>query len=109
LLEAPVTTVPLLRVPMHSTFVLTAGQWLFDLGLWLSKARATPMNYLLHAADVVDSVPDPGLASYRFLTQPWSAKEPLYRHVLGQLSETYVIVPTHEFVRFGKRADLSYD
>lgn len=98
--EAPVTTVPLLRLPMHSTFVLTAGQWLFDLGLGLSRARRVPVNYLLHAADVVDPVTDPALRSYRFLTQTWNRKRPLYEHMLSQLTETYVILPTQEFVDF---------
>ncbi len=43
-LEAPITTMPLLRLPMHSTFVLTAGQALFDAGLALAKARHVPIN-----------------------------------------------------------------
>ncbi len=103
LMEAPVTTVPVLRLPMHSTFVLTAGQWLFDLGLGLSHARGIAVNYLLHAADVVDPPPDAALRSYRFLTQTWDQKRPLYEHMLRQLSETYVIVPTHEFVNFAFR------
>jgi hypothetical protein len=100
LLEAPVTTVPVLRLPMHSTFVLAAGRWLFDLGLGLSRARATPLNYLLHAADVVDATTDPALRSYRFLTQTWAEKRPLYEYMLSQIAKTYVIVPTHEFVNF---------
>ncbi len=97
-LEAPVTTLPILRLPMHSTFVLTAGQPLFDAGLALAKARHVPINYLLHAADVIDAVPDPALASYRFLATPWSAKQPLYEHMLRQLSHVYELVPTNEFL-----------
>ncbi len=97
-LEAPVTTLPILRLPMHSTFVLTAGQPLFDAGLALAKARHVPINYLLHAADVIDAVPDPALASYRFLAMPWSAKQPLYEHILRQLSQAYDLVPTAELL-----------
>jgi hypothetical protein len=98
LLEAPVTTVPLLRAPMHSTFVLSAGQWLFDLGFGLSRARKVPVNYLLHACDVLDRSEDPALSSYRFLTQTWEAKRPLYEHMLAELTASYQIVPTAEFV-----------
>lgn len=98
LLEAPITTMPILRLPMHSTFVLTAGQALFDAGLALAKARGVPVNYLLHAADVIDAVPDPALASYRFLAAPWSEKQALYEHVLHKLGESYEIVPTAEFL-----------
>ena len=98
LVEAPVTTVPLLRLPMHSTFVLSAGQWLFDLGFGLSRALGTPVNYLLHAADVLERIDDPALSSYRFLTQSWAAKRPLYEHILAELTAGYRIVPTAEFV-----------
>jgi peptidoglycan/xylan/chitin deacetylase (PgdA/CDA1 family) len=97
-LEAPITTMPLLRLPMHSTFVLTAGQALFDAGLTLAKARHVPINYLLHAADVIDTVADPALASYRFLAAPWSAKQPLYEHMLRRLSRVYELVPTAELL-----------
>ena len=97
--EAPVTTLPIVRLPMHSTFVLSAGRWLFDAGLALAVARRVPMNYLLHAADVVDTVSDPALASYRFLTRSWEAKRSLYEHMLGALSAAYRLVPTREFVR----------
>ena len=98
LLEAPVTTVPLVRVPMHSTFALSAGQWLFDLGFGLSRARKVPVNYLLHAGDVLERVDDPVLRSYRFLTQTWEAKRPLYEHILATLTASYRMVPTAEFV-----------
>jgi CDP-diacylglycerol pyrophosphatase len=89
---------PFLRLPMHSTFVLTAGQALFDAGLALAKACSIPVNYLLHAADVIEAVPDPALASYRFLSTPWSAKQPLYEHMLRQLSQAYQLVPTVELL-----------
>lgn len=96
--EVPVTTVPLLRVPFHSTFVLSTGRWLFDLGLALARFRRVPLNYLLHGADPVDTVPDSALASYRFLTQPWARKRKLFEHMLAQLSRYYRLVPTRELV-----------
>ncbi len=105
LLEAPVSTVPALRLPMHSTFVLSAGQWLFDLGFGMLRARRAPVNYLLHAGDVLDRIDDPALRSYRFLTQTWEAKRPLYEHILAALTASYCIIPTAEFVAewdFGK-------
>jgi hypothetical protein len=98
LIEAPVSTLPVVRAPMHSTFVLSAGQWLFDLGFGIYRARRAPVNYLLHAADVLDQVEDPALRSYHFLTQSWEAKRPLYEHILAALTTTYRIVPTAEFV-----------
>lgn len=96
--EAPVSTLPLLRVPMHSTFVLSSGQFLFDLGLRLTLARGLSVNYLLHGADVIDAVNEPELRSYAFLTKSWEAKRPLYEHMLEQLAEHYRIMPTQELI-----------
>lgn len=96
--EAPVTTMPVLRLPIHSTFVLSAGRLLFDFGLALVQARGVPINYLLHAADVVDGIHDPALASYKFLTQTWAEKQPLYEHMLAALNDRYKLVPTREFL-----------
>ena len=89
---------PFTRLPMHSTFALRTGRWLFDLGLALVRARNVPINYLLHAADVLDAVADPALASYGFLTQPWMRKKPFYEHMLASLSAAYRLVPTCELV-----------
>ncbi|HNS03302.1 MAG TPA: polysaccharide deacetylase family protein [Anaerolineae bacterium] len=98
IIESPVTTMPILRLPMHSTFVLTAGRPLFDAGLALAQARRVPINYLLHAADVIDAANDPALASYRFLAMPWASKQLLYEHMLRRLSQTYHLIPTAEFL-----------
>ena len=80
---------------------LNAGRPLFNLGLALVQASSVPINYLLHAADVVDGVTDPALASYKFLTQTWAEKQPLYEHLLTALNERYELVPTREFVEGG--------
>ena len=96
--EAPITTMPLLRLPMHSTFVLSLGQPLFDAGLTLARMRGVPVNYLLHGADVVDAMPDPALASYKFLVEPWSQKQPLYEHILAALGANFRLVPTRDYV-----------
>ena len=97
-IEAPVTTMPLTRLPMHSTFVFTAGQPLFDAGLALAVACNVPVNYLLHAADAIDPVADPALASYRFLTQSWEEKHALLDHMLSELAGKFRLVPTLEYV-----------
>ena len=96
--EAPVTTMPLVRLPMHSTFVFTIGQPLFDVGLALAVAGNVPINYLLHAADAIDPVADPALASYHFLTQPWDEKLALLDHMLSKLAAAYHLIPTLEYV-----------
>ncbi len=97
-IEAPVTTMPLTRLPMHSTFVLTAGQPLFDAGMALVTMCKVPVNYLLHAGDAIDPTADTALASYRFLTQPWAEKRALLEHMLARLAAAYRLLPTIEYV-----------
>lgn len=105
--EVPVTTAPMLRLPIHSTFVLSTGRWLFDLGLALARIRHVPINYLFHGADPVDAVSDPALSSYRFLRQPWSYKQGLFGHILAELSRYYRLVPTRELVAACSRGPLA--
>ncbi len=96
--EVPVTTMPWLRLPFHSTFVITFGWWLFHWGLRLALRRGLGINYLLHPAELIDPVPDIRLASFRFLHIPWSQKRPLYEAILHHLTEAYRLVPTAEYV-----------
>lgn len=96
--EVPVTTIPIVRLPMHSSFVLAAGTWLFDVGLAASRARRVTVNYSLHAAEFIDSVNEPGLAHYKFLVQPWEEKRPVCEHILQRLSQFYDLMPTRELL-----------
>ncbi len=96
--EVPVTTMPWLRLPFHSTFVVTFGWWLFRWGVRLTRRRGLGITYLIHPAELIDPVPDVRLASFRFLRIPWSEKRPLYEAILHCLSETFQLVPTAEYV-----------
>ncbi|NOZ27304.1 MAG: polysaccharide deacetylase family protein [Chloroflexi bacterium] len=96
--EVPVTTMPWLRLPFHSTFVATFGWWLFRLGLRLLLRRGLGVHYVIHPAELIDPVRDPRLSSFRFLRVPWSQKRPLYEAILHHLSEAYCLVPTAEYV-----------
>lgn len=96
--EAPVTTMPLLRLPMHSTFILSSNRRIFDVGMALVRTRQLPINYLLHGADVLDTILDPVLESYPFLQRSWREKEPLYRHILQRLTDYFEILPTRDLI-----------
>ena len=92
------TTMPTLRLPIHSTFILSSGKALFDIGTALFHLRRASINFLLHAADVLDTPGDSALSSFRFLNQSWTAKRPLYEHMLSTLSAAYRLVPTRELL-----------
>lgn len=54
LYEFPVSVVPFLRLPLHSTYVFMSGAWLFDLGFSIYKAKQACFNYLFHGIDLID-------------------------------------------------------
>ncbi len=55
LYEFPVSVVPGLRLPMHSTYVFIFGRWLFDWGKRELRKRRMPLNYLFHGIDLLDT------------------------------------------------------
>ena len=89
-----------LRADARGTGCLTWGSGCARRGTCRSTTCSTPPTCRGSGSH------DPALASYRFLTQTWEAKQPLYEHILGQLTESYVIVPTREFVIFGGGRDV---
>ncbi len=55
LYEFPISVVPGLRLPMHSTYVFICGRWLFDWGKRELRKRQIPLNYLFHGIDLLDT------------------------------------------------------
>ena len=55
LYEVPISVIPGMRLPMHSSYVFVGGKWLFDLGLSSLKKRKIPMNYLFHGIDLLET------------------------------------------------------
>jgi len=54
--EIPVTSMPIFRIPFYGTFVLTFGDWIFNVGSWLVKRKKIPINYIFHIADLSDKI-----------------------------------------------------
>ncbi len=54
LYEIPISVLPGLRLPMHSTYVFICGKWLFDWGIRAFKKRQMTLNYVFHGMDLVD-------------------------------------------------------
>ncbi|MFH1094577.1 MAG: polysaccharide deacetylase family protein [Candidatus Omnitrophota bacterium] len=54
--ELPISVVPGLRVPMHSTYVFICGRRLFDWGLKKLQKKQMALNYLFHGIDLLDTV-----------------------------------------------------
>lgn len=99
--EVPVTTMPFLGLPFHTSFVYAAGINLFKVGYGLVNSKALPLNYQLHALELVA----PEEMDQRILDKRPGAKMPLnkkldiYNYILKNISRDYRIVTTKELIR----------
>jgi hypothetical protein len=53
--EVPIGTAPLVRLPIHTTFVFLWGMTYFEWALALNRKLRTDLVYLFHAIDLLDS------------------------------------------------------
>lgn len=99
--EVPVTTMPFLGLPFHASFVYAAGINLFKTGYRLVKANNLPLNYQLHALELVA----PEEMDQRILNKRPGAKMSLnkkldiYNYILKNISRDYRIITTKELIR----------
>lgn len=104
LLELPVTTLPLLRLPVHLTYVNfladrseTLARAYFRATLALCRARSVPPSLLLHATDFVGA-DDPHCP--RFLPgmrRPAAAKLALLDRLLAAYADAFEVQPLGRF------------
>jgi hypothetical protein len=108
LLELPVTTLPLLRVPMHVSYVLYLEQvapplarLYFRMALRMCKLTNTEPSILLHPLDFLggDDLPGSGLEFFPGMALPGARKRALVRDCLGMLRDRFDVVTVDEHTR----------
>ena len=106
LIEIPVTTVPLVRVPMHVSYLMYLAQFsallalsYFRVALTLCQAAGVEPSLLLHPLDFLGMEDAPELAFFPAMRMPTQAKLRLVRRVLGTFAGRYRVVPLEEHAR----------
>lgn len=100
LLELPVSTVPLVRTPMHMSYLQAlaersepvAGSYA-RAGFWALRRRGVPPSFLLHPTDLVDRRDAPRLDFFPGLRRPAVDKLETLRETLTRLSDGFDVVP----------------
>ena len=94
LVELPVTTMPLLRVPIHGSYLLQLHQvsprlarGYFTAALRLCRARGVQPSLLLHPTDVLGAAEAPGMEFFPGMAVPGARKVEFLGWVLGALRE----------------------
>lgn len=105
LLELPVTTVPLVRVPMHPSYLLylagvrpSLATGYFAAALRLCAARRVEPSILLHPLDLLGADDVDALGFFPAMGRPGAEKRALVGRFLDQLAERRRVVTMAEHV-----------
>lgn len=100
LVEAPVTTMPLLRLPVHFTYVSYLGQFSTaaagayqQAALTACRLRGVGPSMLLHPLDFLGPEDEPDLAFFPGMKLAWPAKRRLLDSLLKRLLGTWSVGP----------------
>ncbi len=106
LVELPVTTMPLLKVPIHVSYVLHLHQVNPALArayvaasLRVCRLAGVGPSILLHPLDILDATDAPGLEFFPGMALPASEKAAVLDHVLTRLTRDFDVVGTGEHAR----------
>ncbi|HEX5387040.1 MAG TPA: polysaccharide deacetylase family protein [Gemmatimonadales bacterium] len=99
LLEMPVTTIPVLRLPMHLSYLLYLSAYSERLmmtylraALAACRTTRTPLSFLLHPLDLLSGEDVPELAFFPGMQLPAARKRDLFRRVLALLGGRFDLV-----------------
>jgi hypothetical protein len=106
LAEVPVTTMPVLRLPIHVSYVLyiaTISPKLalayFRTALLLCKATGTEPSILLHPLDFLSLHDSPELAFFPAMSMDAATKRTVLFEALRMLADMFEVMPLERFVR----------
>lgn len=106
LVELPVTTMPLLRTPIHGSYLLwldtispRVARAYFSTALRLCRAFGVEPSLLLHPTDVLDRAEAPGMDFFPGMAVPGARKAALIGWALAALRRDHEVVNTGEHVR----------
>jgi hypothetical protein len=106
LVEIPVTTMPILKLPIHVSYLLYLASFsrrlalaYFRSALGLCRATGVPLSLLLHPLDLLDKMDAPELAFFPAMGMPAEKKRSFVAEVLRLLCDRYRIVPLREHAR----------
>jgi hypothetical protein len=110
LVEVPVTTFPIIRMPIHMTYLVYLWQFspalahsYFWLALAACRLRRIGPSMLLHPLDFLDIEDAPDLRFLPGMMVPREEKLLLINEVLGRIQSHYRVVPIREQAREVRR------
>lgn len=102
LLEVPITTMPYLRFPFHTSFAFAAyqlgfGYGLFKLGYSLLKTTSLPLNFVFHTNELSNSIYIEKIKRQLGLNLPVETKQEICNNVLSAIKKDFRTVTSLEY------------
>ena len=104
LLEIPVTTVPILRIPFHLSYLVYLSgisnilmKTYLTLAIFLCKITRTTPSYLLHPLDLIGSDKIQALAFFPGMNLNSDKKVKVFKYVIKKLQKNFYLVNMSEF------------
>ena len=104
IIEIPITTMPWLRMPFHTSFTLASYQLgfkcgLFNLGYGLLSLTNLPLNFVFHTNELSVPIYDERIRRQLGLNLPLETKQKICNHILTRIKKDFDIVTTLEYSR----------
>lgn len=103
LLEIPVTTMPVFKLPIHVSYLLYLGQYspgiaaaYFRTALTLCRVFGVEPSILLHPLDFLGSDDEQDLSFFPAMMMPAAAKLAIVNRALDQLQASFHVVPMRD-------------
>jgi peptidoglycan-N-acetylglucosamine deacetylase len=107
LIEIPVTTMPIFKVPIHFSYILYLGVFspaiallYFRIALWLCKLTRTQPSLLLHPLDFLSGDDVPELAFFPAMNLPTYKKVALLSQAINLLTTQFNVVSVGQHARW---------
>lgn len=110
IVEMPVTTMPIFRLPIHGSYLAFLGQYstllakfYLRIALKLCKLTGTEPHFLLHPLDFMGVEDDEEMAFFPTMAEPRDAKIKLISECLDILRKEFNVVTMHDHVMHASR------
>ncbi len=105
LYEIPVTTCPIIKMPIHFTYLLFLSRHqrlmynYLKASLFLCKKLGTGLSYLLHPTDLLDKEQAPELSFFPGMDINKNKKREIFSKVIGMLSKKFDLLPMGSYLQ----------
>ena len=106
ILEIPVTTLPVLKIPFHLSYLLYLSsnskslmKMYLNLALFLCKITRTPLSFLLHPLDLIGGDQIASLAFFPGMNISTKQKVDTFQYVMKKLKQNFHLLTMNEFAK----------